>query len=373
MLPSLFVMMYLRLPGARPGRLAVLLALFTFLLAAAAGCSSGDDDPTATPTQPPATAEPTATSDASDDPTATAEPDEPAEPETRTVPTAYGDVEVPVDAARIVAVSWEGPWQLMELGITPAGAMPYGQWSTSFTEEQLAFMADVPEIGLAWELDFEAIAALEPDLIVGDTYFADQDAYDILSQIAPTTIFEGDGRGDWRVIGAQIADVTGTSDVHLSQGEKFEARVAELREQYADVLARPWTHISFGDDPESQFSVQYPTGIIGGLYHDVLGAELSPSVPEDEAPWGYVSFSFEQMGTVLAESELLVHLIATDGTPSALMSGLLEHPIFATVPAVVADQLYSISTEVHGYDTAMAWLDEVEQTILIPASEASAS
>ncbi|MFI2591563.1 ABC transporter substrate-binding protein, partial [Rhodococcus erythropolis] len=51
----------------------------------------------------------------------------------RTVASAYGDIEVPVSPQRVVAASYDTPWQLMSLGVKPAAVQDYGKWISEFT------------------------------------------------------------------------------------------------------------------------------------------------------------------------------------------------------------------------------------------------
>ncbi len=93
--------------------------------------------------------------------------------DTRVIQMEYGDVEVPVNAKRVVVAFFQG--DLLALGIKPVG--------TSFNDDAV-FAKDLEDVTVvdAFELNPEAIMALEPDLIIWNN----PDDYEELSKIAPT-------------------------------------------------------------------------------------------------------------------------------------------------------------------------------------------
>jgi iron complex transport system substrate-binding protein len=217
----------------------------------------------------------------------------------RTVASAYGDIEVPVSPERVVAASYDTPWQLMSLGVKPAAVQDYGKWISEFTPEQQAFVDGLPTIGPFGEMNFEAIAAADPDIIVGDADEVDQAAFDRLSGIAPTVIVKGESRGDWKKITTELAEAIGKTDVLESTRTAYEENLERVRGEYADVIAtNKWIHISLGDAPGA-FSVQQPTGAIGNLVVNELGLAYGPGVPTNYTDAGYASYPMEQLADIL--------------------------------------------------------------------------
>ena len=109
------------------------------------------------------------------------------EGETRVVDTKFGEVEVPADAERIVALGWGDAETALALGVQPVGASDWlafggegvGPWAEGMYDE-------APEIIGTMEPEFEKIAALEPDLILDVKSSGDEERYERLTQIAPT-------------------------------------------------------------------------------------------------------------------------------------------------------------------------------------------
>jgi iron complex transport system substrate-binding protein len=325
------------------------------LLAAGLGlaaCGSDDGDSTAT----------SATSAAGTTVPASAASEAPSASGTRTVPTAYGDVEIPTDPQRVVAASYDTPWQLMAVGVVPVGVQDYARWIDSFAQDQQDFIAGIPTIGSFGELNFEAIAAAQPDLIVGDAYEIDQATYEQLAAIAPTAIVEGDSRGDWKAISSAIADAAGAGDALAEAIETYDAELARITAAYPDALALPWVHVSLGDT-EGEFSIQYTTGITGSIIFDELGATLAPSVPDVTPDYGYASYSLEAMGDLLADAEVVIHFLNADGSDNPLIAAVLASPFFDP-PAKAAGQVFGITASVTDYVTATQYIQEIESTVL---------
>ena len=103
------------------------------------------------------------------------------------VDTKFGSVDVPADPQRVVALGWGDAETALALGVQPVGAsdwvefggMGVGPWAEDLYDE-------APEIIATMEPDYEAIAALEPDLILDTNSSGEQERYDRLSEIAPT-------------------------------------------------------------------------------------------------------------------------------------------------------------------------------------------
>src|SRR4051812_6135248 len=115
-----------------------------------------------------------------------------------TVDTAFGEVTVDEEPVRVVALGWSDAETALALGVQPVGASDWlafggegvGPWADGRYDE-------APEIIETLEPSFEAIAALEPDLILDTRSSATQERYDLLSEIAPT-IGQPEGVGPYQ-------------------------------------------------------------------------------------------------------------------------------------------------------------------------------
>ena len=100
---------------------------------------------------------------------------EPVEEGTRIISTENGDVEIPIRAKRIVALTFYG--EVLALGLTPVGMPDHWAFSGSPIED---LVSTIPKV-----TGNEDILAMEPDLIITDG----KDNYEDLSKIAPTVYF----------------------------------------------------------------------------------------------------------------------------------------------------------------------------------------
>ena len=104
-----------------------------------------------------------------------------------TVDTKFGAVELPADPQKVVALGWGDAETALALGVQPVGASDWvefggkgvGPWAEDLYDE-------APEIIATMEPDYEAIAALEPDVILDTNSSGEKKRYDRLSEIAPT-------------------------------------------------------------------------------------------------------------------------------------------------------------------------------------------
>ncbi|MGY1642118.1 ABC transporter substrate-binding protein [Geodermatophilus sp. SYSU D00703] len=120
-----------------------------------------------------------------------------------TIENRFGTTEIPEEPQRVVTVGFNDQDFVLALGVTPVGEREllgdYDATTRPWAEDLLP-AEDIPTVG-GEEIDLEAVAALEPDLIVGVYSFMDQAVYDQLSGIAPTlaqTDEYADGATPWQ-------------------------------------------------------------------------------------------------------------------------------------------------------------------------------
>lgn len=107
---------------------------------------------------------------------------------TRQVEHVMGVACVPENPQRVVALEWRFVENLLALGIQPVAVADingYHRW----VKIPLELSADTVDIGTRNEPNLEAIAALNPDLIIGVAFRLTEN-YDDLSAIAPTLVFD---------------------------------------------------------------------------------------------------------------------------------------------------------------------------------------
>jgi ABC-type Fe3+-hydroxamate transport system substrate-binding protein len=150
--------------------------------------------------------------------------------EVTVVKHASGETEITGTPKRIIPLDTVAVEVLLELGIVPVGAASledHKNWSPEISTE----WPDVVDIGETWEPNFEAMAQLEPDLIIG-MQAAHSEMYDDLSDIAPTVLLDNwPPEGGPTMLGAVeqntilIADILGLHDDGVAFLENFNAKL----------------------------------------------------------------------------------------------------------------------------------------------------
>ena len=315
--------------------------LLALSLLAAAACGSDDDDPK---TDGAAAEEP-----ASDDGDDAVVDDSP-----RTVEHAMGSTEVPASPQRVVALDSSFLDATLALGVTPVGASEAqaGEGMPPYLADRLA---DVEVVGLITEPNLEAVAALQPDLILG-AKVRHEALYDQLSAIAPTVFTESSGT-NWKDGLAVTADALGRTDEAEALLADYEARAAEVG---AAVGADGKTASVVRFLLPEQIRLYGPETFSGTVLTDV-GFDLG-----DHAWNEYSMFlvSAEQLG--LADADVVFSTYyGGDGEPGDLAAGFpAEQALWEQVPAVaegrahwVADREWMLGIGLIG---ANLILDDVE-------------
>lgn len=197
-------------------RLSILLAALVLL--AACGGQPAVVAPTSAPAADPAPAQ--AASDAAPFPV--------------TIAHKYGSTEITAPPTRIVTVGLTEQDALLALGITPVGTTewfgehPGAIWP--WAQEKLT--GETPTVvGNGEGPNMEAIAALNPDLILALYSGITKEQYDLLSQIAPT-VAQPDGYVDY---GIPWQELTRTVGKAVGKAAEAEALVSEVEANFAQV------------------------------------------------------------------------------------------------------------------------------------------
>ncbi|WP_346935907.1 iron-siderophore ABC transporter substrate-binding protein [Clostridium sp.] len=156
---------------------------------------------------------------------------------------AMGTTEIPENPKKVVILTNEGLEALLTLGVKPVGAVTgvTGDWYEHTKSE----LIDVKPVGKEKEPNVEAIAALKPDLIIGNK-MRHEKIYDQLSAIAPT-VYSDTIRGAWKDNFKFYAEVLNKE----SEGEKaiqaYESKINYIKENYSDKLNNEISLVRFMD------------------------------------------------------------------------------------------------------------------------------
>lgn len=162
-----------------------------------------------------------------------------AQPFPVTISHAYGETTIPAKPQRIVTWGWAAQDAVIALGEVPVG-IPYFSYggdengALTWTKDAVAALgADFPTIlPDGFDAPIEAIAALQPDLIIAVYSGLTAEEYEVLSGIAPVVAFPETA---WSTPWQQTITITGEA-----MGKKTEAEtlVDELEQFIVDETAK---------------------------------------------------------------------------------------------------------------------------------------
>ncbi|MGA9277331.1 iron-siderophore ABC transporter substrate-binding protein [Ilumatobacter sp.] len=221
-------------------------ALVAALLLAA--CGSSDSSSGSASTDAPSTDAP-ATEVTVDDPTGSSPTDDSGDTVAGTADTAsqdtmtdaadafpvtiehkFGSTTIDAEPTRVVSVGFNEHDFLLALGVVPVGLRDwYGEQPNSVWPWAQDELGDAtPEVIAADALNFEQIAALEPDLIVGVwSGMTDQD-YELLAAIAPT-VAQSDTYDDFGTPWQEQTEILGRA---IGQSDRADEVVADLEGRF---------------------------------------------------------------------------------------------------------------------------------------------
>ncbi|WP_159888191.1 ABC transporter substrate-binding protein [Paenibacillus puerhi] len=172
---------------------------------------------------------------------------------------AMGETEVPAAPKRVVILTNEGTEALLSLGVKPVGAVK------SFTgnpwyDHIKADMEGVTVLGEESQPNLEQIAALKPDLIIGNK-MRQEKVYDQLKAIAPT-VFSETLRGEWKNNYMLYAEALGKKEEGQKVIAAFDSRIEDFKGKAGDKLQQKVSVVRFMAGKTRIYLADTFTGII---------------------------------------------------------------------------------------------------------------
>lgn len=263
----------------------------------------------------------------------------------RTVSHAYGETEIPEAPQRVATVSWVNADVSLALGVVPVG-MPSNAFGANDAGSTEWFDAELEEVGGQMPetysetdgINTEAIAAVEPDLILGAYSGMTPQEYETLSQIAPTIAMpEGDAPFGtaWQDSTRLIGDALGMS----ARAEEIITDVEGQIEQIAaDNPALEGTSFIFGSvDPSAAEQIYAYTGVDNRpRFLEQLGMVQSPAVAE--ASTGSPD-EFSITWSPERADELVSDILVTWAASPEVREAIEADPLLGRIPAVEAGRM----------------------------------
>jgi iron complex transport system substrate-binding protein len=245
------------------------------------------------------------------------------------VATKFGEVSIPAEPKRVVALGWGDAETALALGVQPVGASDWlafggegvGTWAKGKYQQ-------APQLIGTLEPEYEKIAALKPDLILDTKSSGDQDRYDTLKAIAPTVGVPTGGES-YKVSWEQQTEMVAAALGKVEQGKEL---IAATKQKFAQaVAANPefaGKTITLGAKTSEGYGA-YVSGTGRVNFVERLGFKNNPTIQAKATEKFSVPVSRENLDQL--DAELVV--MAPIGVKAQDITG---DPLFQAVPSVKA-------------------------------------
>ncbi|MCE1177498.1 MAG: ABC transporter substrate-binding protein [Micrococcales bacterium] len=277
--------------------------------------------------------------------------------QTATVSHAQGTVSAPVDPQKMVVLDFGALDTITALGAADKVAAIPSRGLPAFLDRY----QDTARVGTMQEPDVEAIAALEPDVIVIGGRSAD--AYKELSEIAPTVDLTAGTGGHLKELEKQAT----TLGAILGEPELAKDKMAAVTTAVTDAT----TSLKGADDAMLLMTSGGKVSAFGpgsrfALVHDVLGVKPSATGLKQDRHGQAVSFEF--IAQHKPTNLLVIDRDAAIGQEGKAAKQVLDNALVASTPAWKSNKVayldgqrwYVAGT---GLDNTIAMVDEVEKAL----------
>lgn len=252
----------------------------------------------------------------------------------RLVQDALGEKQVPLTPQCIVAAGSGYLDHLLALGVQPCGAA-HGPGGSGFPDHLADQLVDVAYVGGTLEINLEAVAALDPDLILAmHPAHTEGDFKTLLDPIA-TTVYLTEPWQDWRRAMNEIALLLGKEEVAQARLAAFDQKLADAKTQLAEWMAgEKVMFLRVFPEKLRIYGVASPTGDI--LYRG-LGLTPATLTPADDHA---TEITLELLPEIDAD-----HIFLLDQTEDG-MAAIQANPLWQRLTAVQNNQVYPVDVKV---------------------------
>lgn len=277
---------------------------------------------------------------------------------THTVKTAMGDVEVPDAPKRVVVLDTAELDSVITLGVKPVGATHTGTESGFLSYLPKDKLEGIKDVGEMMTPNLEAIAALEPDLIL-TSKIRHGDKYAELKKIAPTVMTETTGL-PWKENFQLHADALGKKAEAAKAVAAYEAHAGKVNEALGGKEKAASTEVNVVRFVEgADIRIYGKQNYISTILADVgLGR---PAIT-DKAKDGF-SYDVSPEKIDLADADVVIH--STYGDPEkAKQKQTLDSALWKNMKAAKNDKVFGVEDELWiqgiGYTAADQILTELQ-------------
>jgi ABC-type Fe3+-hydroxamate transport system substrate-binding protein len=285
----------------------------------------------------------------------------------REVVHAAGTTDVPADVDRVVALDQPAALNALSLGVEPAVVLA-GFQAQPEAEEILASYDIATEPYSVAEPALEAVAAAQPDLVLGSGHPATIAAYDRYSAIAPTVVIPFSA--DWHDQLSVTAAALDRQDEADALGARIDRRLHDLQDAIADRHLDGTSISVVGSIRGGPFA--FPNSGLAGQLLAELGTTRPPAQDVEVDPdQGFVTFSAERLLDHDADT-----LITVTGAVYDTNETITGTPLYQRLHAVEEDRDYQVAGDIWlgAAPFAAAWiLDDLTDILIHQRQPSSAS
>lgn len=276
-----------------------------------------------------------------------------------TVEHAMGTTTLEKTPEKVVILTNEGTEALLSMGITPVGAVQ--SWTGDPWYEHIADeMKDVQVVGTESEVNVEAIAALQPDLIIGNK-MRQEKIYNQLNDIAPT-IFAETLRGNWKENFELYAKAINKEEEGQKVIADYDSRIEEIKTNLGDQLNQEVSIVRFmaGDVRI------YHKDSFSGVILDQIGLAR----PESQNVNDFAEKNATKERIPAMDGDVMFYFTyeTGDGEASQLEKEWIEDPLFKNLKVAQEGKVYKVDDTIWntagGVIAANLLLDDLEKYLV---------
>lgn len=256
-----------------------------------------------------------------------------------TISHAFGETVLEKKPERVVTIAWGNQDVPLALGVVPVGISEanYGVTDGSrllpWTAERLEELGGENTIIFSDTdgLDFEAINAAQPDVILAAYSGITQEEYDTLNKIAPTVAYP---RQPWQTLWREQILIDAAGMGMEAEGKQLvsdlEAKLAETVAKYPQLEGKTAAFFYFDPTDLSQLSIYSPGDPRCAFLADLgLGVPASVTKLSEGSDSFYITVSAENADQVADVDVILTYALSDD-----LLEALQADPLLGSIPAI---------------------------------------
>lgn len=284
--------------------------------------------------------------------------------ESYTVKHAMGETTIEGTPEKVVILTNEGTEALLSMGVTPIGAVQSWSADGEWFDHIAADMEGVEIVGTESELNLEAIAKLQPDLIIGNK-MRQEKSYEQLSKIAPT-VFAETLRGNWKENFTLYAEALNKQEEGEEVINAYDTRIEDIQAALGESVNQEVSVVRFlGQDVRI-----YHKDSFSGVILEQLG--MARPAEQDKEDFAEKGVTKERIPAMEGDVMFYFTYETGDGEATSVEEEWINDPLFKNLEVAKSGKVYKVSDAIWntagGVIAANLVLDDIE-SYLVEGSE----